>query len=60
MRLLHQTLGFGLEAHRLNGRRWRPDENDARICALLRKSFIFRQEAVARVDGLRAGALGNF
>ena len=51
-RFLHQTLGFGLEAHGQNSRcRW-ADEHQTRGGAGLGKVFVLAQEAIARVHGL--------
>ena len=52
--LHHQGLRGILEPHRANGRRRRPDEHQPRLRTRLRKGRILRQEAVARMHGLRA------
>ena len=51
----HQLASLGLRAHRLDGRRGRPDEDDARLLAGLRERCVLREEPVAGVHGLCAG-----
>jgi hypothetical protein len=51
---LHDLLGAGLVAHRLDGFRRRPDEYQTRIAAGLRKILILGEKAVARVNRIRA------
>ena len=58
-RLLHQLLGLRFQAHRQNGRRRRTNEDQPGSGAGLRKLFVFAQETIARVNCLRAGALGR-
>ena len=55
----HQRLGGRLAAHRADGRCRRADEDDAGRGAGLGELVVLRQEAVARVHGLRAGGLGG-
>ena len=55
-RTLHQRLGLRLAAHRLDRCRLRADEDEAGLRAGLCEPRVLREEAVARVDGLRAGA----
>ena len=50
-------LGLALRAHGADGGDRRPDEHDAGIGHRLREFGILRQEAVARMDGLGAGAV---
>ena len=57
--LFHQLLGFGLETHGLDGRRWRADKDQPGIGAGLRKSLVFAQKAITRVDRLGACGLGR-
>ena len=57
--LLHQLFGLGLEAHRENGRGRRANEGDAGVGAGVGEGVVLAQEAVARVDGLRARGLGG-
>jgi hypothetical protein len=52
--LLHQPLGFVLQAHGPDGLRRRPDEGDAGSRAGFGELRVLRQEAVARVDAVRA------
>jgi hypothetical protein len=52
---LHQLLGLGLQAHRLDCRGRRADEHQAGIGAGLREVLVLAEEAIARVDRLRAG-----
>ena len=52
----HQPLALGLAAHGANGGGRRADEGDAGIGAALREFRILRQETIAGVDRLRAGA----
>ena len=49
------ALRFDLVAHRLDRRRVRPDEHDARSGERLGKGGALGQEAIARMDGLSAG-----
>ena len=53
--LLHQRLGAGLRAHRLDHLGGRADEHETCIRAGLRELVALRQKAVARMDRLRAG-----
>ena len=55
--LFHQLLGGGLRAHRADRRRRRADEDEARRRAGRGEVFVLGQEAVARMDRLRAGGL---
>ena len=55
--LLHQRLGRALGAHRANRIRRRADEHYAGLGACGGEVRVLRQEPVAGVDGLRAGAL---
>ncbi len=54
-----QFLRFDLVAHRRNGFRGRADEGDARLFAGLDEAGAFRQEAIARMHGVRAGVLAG-
>ena len=58
--LVHDFLRRGLDAHVPDGRGGRPDEDDARLLAQVGKLNVLGEEAVARVDGLRAGTLCHF
>ena len=49
-----------LAAHRRNRRRRWADEDETHCRARSREGFVLGEEAVARVDGLRAGGLGGF
>jgi hypothetical protein len=51
---LHDLLGAGLVAHRLDGFRRRPDEHQTRIAAGLGKILILGEKAIARVNRIRA------
>src|SRR5260370_1064704 len=54
---LHDRLRAGLVAHRLDGlRRW-PDEHQAGVAAGLPKILVFRQKAIAGVNGVGAAGL---
>ena len=55
----HQRLGADLRAHRADRRRRRADEDDAGLGAGSREVRVLGQEAVARMDRLRAGSLGG-
>ena len=55
----HQLLGLGLQAHVLDRRGWRADENQAGIGAGLGEFLVLAQKAVAGVDRLRASRLGG-
>ncbi len=55
--LLDQSLGGILEAHRLDGRGGRSDEDDAGLGAGRRESRVLRQESVAGMHAGRAAAL---
>jgi len=57
--LVHQRLGRALAAHGGNGAGRRADEHQALFGASLGEVLVLAQEAVARVDGLRAGGLGG-
>ena len=57
--LRHQRLGGGFGAHGADGGRGRADEGDPRGGAGFGEVRVFAQEAVARVDGVRAGAPGH-
>ena len=57
--LRHQSLGFGLQAHRVDGCRRRADEYDARIGTGLGERLVLGQEAIAGMDRLRTGASGH-
>ena len=54
--LLHDLLGAGLVAHRLDRFRRRPDEDQPGVAAGLRKILVLGEEAVAGMH--RAGAAG--
>ena len=54
----HQALGLGFQPHGQNGGRRRPNEHQAGIKTGARKFFVFTQETIAGVDGLRPGSLG--
>jgi hypothetical protein len=54
--LLHQRLGCILQSHRANGRRRRTDEGHAGRFDRFGKIGVFRQEAVARVNGVGVDA----
>ena len=54
-RLLHQRLGGILQAHRADGTGAGADKGQARSSYFIRKIGVFRQKAIARMDGLRAG-----
>ncbi len=58
-RLGHGLLGPDLVAHRLDGRRRRADERDPGRLARRGEHGVLRQEAVAGMDGLRAGPPGR-
>ena len=58
-RLLHQRLGRVLEAHRPDRRRRRPDEDQPRRHHRIDEVGVLGQEAIARMDRLRAGGLGR-
>jgi len=51
---LHDLLGAGLVAHRLDGFRRRPNERQTCIKAGLRKILILGEKAIARVNRIRA------
>ena len=51
----HQALGRTLRAHRHDCLRRRADKHHTTLGAELGKARVFREEPVARVDGLRAG-----
>ncbi len=51
----HELFRLGLRAHRADRRHRWADEDDAGLFAGLAERLVFRQEAVARMDGLRAG-----
>ncbi len=53
--LLHQRLGLILQSHRADRVRRRTDEHDARSRAGFGKLRVLGEEAVARMDALRAG-----
>ena len=57
--LFHQLLGFGLQAHGLDGRCGRANEHQPRSGAGVGKFFVLAQKTVAGVDGLGAGGLGR-
>src|SRR3712207_9062321 len=59
-RFLHQPLGRGLRAHRADRFRRRTDEHQAGIGAGAREAFVLREEAVAGMNGLRAGGKRGF
>ena len=50
----HQTLGFGFEAHRQNGRCRRANEHQTRCDAGLGKVFVLAQKSIAGVHGFSA------
>jgi hypothetical protein len=56
---LHELLGLGFEAHVLDGRRRRADEDQAGLGTGAGEVLVLAQEAVAGVDRLRAGGLGG-
>ena len=55
-RLLHQAPGGRLDAHALDRLGRRPDEHQTRARARAREAGVLGEEAVARVDGLRAAS----
>ena len=55
----HQLLRFRLQAHGLDRRRRRADEDEARVGTGPREFFVLAEEAVARVDRLRPAGLGG-
>ncbi len=57
--LLGQLLRFDLVAHRGDRGGRRPDKGDPRLGARLGKTLALRQEAIARMDAIRAGLLGR-
>ena len=57
--VLHQLAGAGLRAHRVDRVGGRADELDAGLVAGARERGVLGQEAVAGVDGLGAGLLGD-
>ena len=57
--LVHDFLGGGLDAHVPDGRGGRPHEDDAGLLAEVGELDVLGEEPVARMDGLRAGPLGN-
>ncbi len=57
--LLHQRLGRALVAHRADRRSGGANEDDAGLGAGLRETGVLREEAVAGMDRLRAGAAGG-
>ena len=56
----HQLFGLGLQAHGLDGRRWRANEDQPGIAAGPRKLFVLAQEAIARVNRLCTRGFGGF
>ena len=58
-RAFHQRLGRALRSHGAHGRGRGADEDYARRVAGFDEFGVFRQEAVAGMDGIRAGALGG-
>ena len=57
--LFHQLLGFGLQAHGLDRRGRRADEDQPGLSAGPRERLVLAEEAIAGVDGLRTGGLGR-
>ena len=57
---LHQFLGAGLAAHLAHRRRFRADEDDAGRFHGVGELRVLAEEAVARMDRLRAGGLRHF
>ena len=57
--LLHQAAGGVLVAHVGDDLRRRADEHHAVLLAQGGEPGVFREEAIARVDGLRAGGQGR-
>ena len=53
--LFHQPLGGVLQAHGADRIRRRADENESCLNHWVDEVRVFREEAVARMDGLRAG-----
>ena len=53
--LLHRVLGGDLVAHQADGLGARADEHETALFHALGKVGVFRQEAIAGVDGLRIG-----
>ena len=58
-RLVGKLARFVLQTEGTHVLRLRSDEHDAGVFACIRKIRIFRQEAVARMNGFRAGCLGG-
>lgn len=58
-RVDHGAAGHGLVAHVADGFAGRADEGDAVIRAHVGEIRVFREEAVARVDGVRPGGAGG-
>ena len=50
---------LNLRSHASDGLRRRPDEDDARRRARLRKAWVLGQKPIARVNGVGAGRLGR-
>src|SRR5262245_32958601 len=57
--LLHESLGAVFQTHRTDGLGWRTDKDDAGVKTCLREIGILRQEAVTRMNALRACRLGG-
>ncbi len=57
--LERELLGFDLVAHGVDGERIGTDEGDLRLGQRLLELLLLREEAVARMDGLRAGLLAG-
>ena len=55
----HQSFGFGLQTHRVDGAGGRADEDQPRVGAGLGEVFVLTQKPVAGVNGLRASLLGS-
>ena len=59
MALAASFFDFDLVAHRLDGFDVGPDKHDAGLAERPGEGGVFREEAVARMDRLRAGRLGG-
>ena len=58
--LVHDFLRRGLDTHVPDGRGGGTDEDDARLMAQVGKLHVLGEEAVARMDSLRASPLCHF
>ena len=55
----HDFLGFRFRAHGADGADRRPDEDDPRLVAGAAEGLVFREEAIAGMNGLGAGLPGR-